>query len=185
MINKLKIMKKIIFILLTTISLVVSSQPVERWVEVGSTPYKIKMNGELITPYEVKLYLPYGSKNIADTKEGLYPMRFELTWLEEKYSTERVHELFHYQIESHFDDPEGFKLYENFIQLFIKKLVPTKKGDVWLFENYPDEGTRVFINDKQIHHIIGVEFNRAMYRSWLHENPILTAHLLSKLIKLN
>ncbi len=185
MINKITILKTLLFIYLAMISLVSNSQTVERWVEVGSAIYKTKKNGMILTPYKVTLYLPYGSKNIKDTKEGLYPMRFELTWLKDTYSTEEVHSLFSHQIKSHFDDKEGYKLYNNFIKLFIKKLEPTKKGDVWLFENHPDEGTRVFIKEKQIHHLIGVEFNRAMYRSWLNESPVITAQLLSKLIKLN
>ena len=185
MINKQTTIKTILFIYLILLTFNSFSQTVKRWVEVGSAVYEIKLDSMLIIPYKVKLYLPYGTINIQDTKDGLNPMRFELTWIYDKFPTVKVKKLFQHQIESHFDDPEGFKLYKNFIQLFINKLPPTKKGDVWLFENFPDEGTRVYVGDKQIHHIIGVEFNRAMYQSWLNESPILTAQLLSKLIKLN
>lgn len=177
-------MKKLVLIWFTLMSIQLHAGNVEQWVEIGKGAYEIRKGTDEICPYEVTFYLPYGANVLSDTKEGLYPMRFELTWHED-YSVEKVRELMLFQLESHFDDPEGFKLYNNFIQIFLKKLKSAKKGDVWLFENYPDEGTRLFIKEKKIHHLIGVEFNRAMYQSWLNENPILTSQLLSKLIKIN
>ena len=173
-------MQKIIIIIMLFLSCQLHAANVDQWVEIGSAKYEVKKQDQEICPYIVKFFLPFGANSIPDTKEGLYPMRFELTWAED-YPIEKVRDLFLFQLESHFDDPEGFILYNNFIQIFMKKLKPAKKGDVWLFENYPDEGTRVFVGEKKIHHLIGVEFNRAMYNSWLNVNLKLTSQLLSKL----
>lgn len=156
-----------------------SAETVSRWVHVGEVDYELKTS----TPYHIKLYLPYGAKDIGDLKEYLYPMRFEITWLE-PVSADSVKLLFKRQIRNHFPDKEALRLYKHYIRFFTKKLKATKADDVWVFEYFPDEGIRLFINDKLVHLMIGVELNRALLRSWMEFHPIMTSKLINKLLRI-
>jgi len=150
------------------------------WVEIGEGTYEFGFT----YPYKIKFFVPYGVRNIKDIKAGLFPMRFELNWLAIEYPKEKVQKLFNKQIEEHFSSPANFKLSNNLIHLFLRKLPPVKKHDQWVFTYYPDEGAKLFIKDKKIHHLVGAELNRALVQSWLDQSPVLTANLLKRLLKL-
>jgi len=151
-----------------------------RWVEIGEGTYEYGF----IYPYKIKLSVPFGVRNIADIKEGLSPMKFSLIWLPIMYSQENVKKLFLSQFEKGYSNKESFMLAKNIINFFLKKLPATEKHNEWVFIYYPDEGSKLFINDKKIHHLVGAEFNRALVHSWLDKSPVLTANLLNRLLKI-
>ena len=157
----------------------VYAQDKTRWVEIGEGTYEYGF----IYPYKIKLSVPFGVRNIADIKDGLVPMKFNLTWLQIEYSQEKVQKLFLSQFEKGYSDKESFMLSKNIINYFLNKLPLIKKHNEWVFVYYPDEGTKLLINDRKIHHLVGAELNRALVRSWLHKSPVLTANLFNRLLK--
>lgn len=149
------------------------------WVEIGEGTY----DHGFIFPYKIKLFVPIGVRNIADLKEGLLPMRFQLDWLPIELSQEKVKDIFLNQLKNHFNNPEGYKLSVNIIEYFLKKLPEVKKHNIWLFEYFPDEGTKLFIQNEKIHQLVGAEINRALIQSWVNKNPMLTSNLFNRLLK--
>ncbi len=161
------------------VSLTVSAQKQNNWVEIGEGSY----DHGFIYPYKIKLFVPIGERNIADFKEGLLPMKFSLDWLSIKLTKDKVKKIFFSQLKDNFDDKETFDLYYYVIQQFLKTLPSIKKHDKWSFEYYPDEGTKLYIENKNIHHIVGAELNRALIQSWINKNPMLTSNLFNRLLK--
>ncbi|VAW36651.1 hypothetical protein MNBD_GAMMA01-536 [hydrothermal vent metagenome] len=166
-------------ILVLFIANIVSAQDKTHWVEIGKGTYEYGF----IYPYKVKFYVPYGVRNIAEIKQGLVPMKFELDWLLINYPQTKVQKLFSKQLEKHYASTGSFKLSNNLIKSFLNKLPAVNKHDKWTFTYYPDEGSRLFITDKKIHHLVGAELNRALLQSWLNKNPVLTANLFNRLLK--
>ncbi len=174
-------MKKILVLLsLLILSLSVYAQSKLQWVEIGEGTYK----AGFIYPYKVQLSVPYGVRNIAELKQGLLPMRFELIWLPITTTKKEIKKLFSNQLEEKFDSVSSFKLSKNLIYLFLRKLPATKRHEHWVFEYYPDIGTKLFIKDKKIYHLVGAELNRALIDSWINKSPVLTANLFNRLLKL-
>lgn len=168
----------LVSLLLLSLSVFAQSKP--KWVEIGEGTYK----AGFIYPYKVQLSVPYGVRNIAELKQGLLPMRFELTWLPMTTSKKEIKKLFSNQLEEKFDSVASFKLSKNLIYLFLRKLPETKRHEHWVFEYYPDRGTKLFIQDKKIYHLVGAEINRALIDSWINKSPVLTANLFNRLLKL-
>ncbi len=150
------------------------------WVNIGEGTY----DQGFLFPYRVKLFVPYGVRDINDIKEGVIPLKFELDWLLIKSSKKEVKKIFTNQIREYYSNPESYKLSKNLINLFLTKLPTVNKHDLWVFEYYPDEGTKLYFNNKQIYHVVGAEFNRALIQSWLNKSPVLTSNLFTRLIKL-
>ena len=169
---------KIIIILILSFSL--KAETVSRWIYIGEADYKVGVNNY----YKLNLYLPYGAKDLDDVREFLYPMKFELVWQEPKLSSTAVSMVFRNQIKDHFEDMESYKLNKTSIAWFLKKLPPIEMEDKWVFEYYPDQGIRLFIDDKQIHLLIGARLNRALLNSWMDYNPFITSKLLTKLLRI-
>jgi hypothetical protein len=173
--------KKIDLLLsLLILSLSVFAQTEPKWVEIGEGTYK----AGFIYPYKVQLSVPYGVRNIAELKQKLLPMRFELIWLPNTTSKKEIKKLFSNQLEEKFDSVESFKLSKNLIYLFLRKLPATTRHEHWVFEYYPDLGTKLFIKDKKVYHLVGAELNRALIDSWINKSPVLTANLFNRLLKL-
>ncbi len=156
------------------------AQEKKRWVEIGVGTYDYGF----LYPYKVRLSIPFGVRNIEDIKQGLLPMKFDLQWLLMSYSQEEVKKLFLAQLEEGYTNKESFLLAQNIIQYFLGKLPATKKHDEWTFIYYPDEGSKLFIEGKKVHHLVGAEFNRALMNSWIEKSPVLTANLFNRLLKL-
>ncbi|MCF6317705.1 MAG: chalcone isomerase family protein [Proteobacteria bacterium] len=150
------------------------------WVNIGEGTY----GQGFLFPYKVKLFVPYGERSIHDIKEGVIPLKFELDWLLIDAPEKKVRKIFTQQIREHYPSSESYTLSKNIINLFLKKLPTVKKHDSWAFEYYPDEGTKLYINNQKIHHLVGAELNRALIQSWLNQSPVLTSNLFIRLIKL-
>lgn len=174
------IKKTTILSLLFLLSNTVFAQSKPKWVEIGEGTYK----AGFIYPYKVQLSVPYGVRNIEELKQGLLPMRFELDWLPNNTTKKEIKKLFSNQLEEKFDSIESFKLSKNLIHLFLRKLPIAKRHDHWVFEYYPDEGTKLFIDNDKIYHLVGAELNRALINSWINKSPVLTANLFNRLLKL-
>ena len=174
-----KLIQSIFISTLLLVSLSISAQNKTNWVKIGQGTY----DHGFIFPYKIKLYVPIGVRNIADLKEGLLPMKFVLDWLPIELSKEKVEKIFNSQLKDNFNDIDSFELSVNIIQQFLKKLPEIKKHDIWMFEYYPDEGTKLYIHTVKVHHLVGAEINRALIQSWINKNPMLTSNLFSRLLK--
>jgi hypothetical protein len=171
---------KLIFIVLMIASSVfANTNDKTHWVKIGEGTYDYGF----IFPYKIKFHVPYGERNIGDIKKGVIPMKFDLEWLPLNYKKSKVEKLFNTQLKGFYSDQESFKLSHNIIQQFLNKLPAIVKHDKWVFTYYPDVGTQLFIEDIKIHHLVGSELNRALYESWLNKNPVLTANLFKRLLK--
>jgi len=157
----------------------VVAQNKTQWVAIGEGTY----NHGFIYPYKIKLYVPKGFRDIEELKLGLIPLKFKLKWLPIKLSGNDIQKMFREQLKEYFSTKEGFDLSKNIISRFLKKLPAIKKYDEWVFTYYPDVGSKLYIHDKQIHHLVGAEFNRALIQSWLNKSPVLTSNLLNRLLK--
>lgn len=173
-------MKKIYTIVILIISTCVFANNRTHWVEIGEGTYDYGFK----FPYKIKLFVPYGVRNIPEIKKGLLPMKIELNWLLFDSSQKSVQKLFANQLKDNYLDKESHKLSQTIISFFLNKLPKIKKHDSWTFIYYPDVGTKLYIDEKMIHHLVGAELNRALVQSWLGKNPALTANLFSRLIKL-
>jgi hypothetical protein len=171
--------KLLIIALIFTNSVFANPKERTHWVKIGEGTYDYGF----IFPYKIKFHVPYGVRNIGDIKEGVIPMKFDLDWLPLDYNKSNIEKLFNAQLEDFYTDTESFKLSHNIIQQFLNKLPAIVKHDLWVFTYYPDEGTKLFINNNKIHHLVGSELNRALYESWLKKNPVLTANLFKRLLK--
>ncbi|MCF6288290.1 MAG: chalcone isomerase family protein [Proteobacteria bacterium] len=172
-------MKKIL-IILAFISMHAFAHNHTKWVDIGEGTFK---HG-FMYPYKIKLSVPYGVRNIDEIKKGLVAMKFTLSWLPTDYSQTDVESVFATQLEQFYTDKESFRLSKNLISQFLKELPATKKHETWIFIYFPDEGTRLFVDYKKIHHLVGAELNRALIQSWLDNNPVLTAELFNRLLKI-
>ncbi len=177
MFNKIK---NTVLLSLIILSLSAYGQSNPKWVKIGEGTYK----SGFTYPYKVQLSVPYGVRNIAELKQGLLPMRFELIWLPNTTTKKEIKKLFSNQLEEKFASVESFKLSKNLIHLFLRKLPETKRHEHWLFEYYPDVGTKLFIKDKKVYHLVGAQINRALIDSWINKSPVLTANLFNRLLKL-
>jgi hypothetical protein len=172
--------KLLIFALMIASSVFANPNDKTHWVKIGGGTYDYGF----LFPYKIKFHVPYGVRNIGDIKEGVIPMKFDLEWLPLNFKKEKIEKLFNTQLENFYSNPESFKLSHNIIHQFLNKLPSVIKHDKWVFIYYPDEGTQLFIDDKKIHHLVGSELNRALYESWLKKNPVLTANLFKRLLKI-
>lgn len=168
------------FVLLFVNSVFANPNDRTHWVNIGEGTF----HQGFIFPYKIKLYIPYGVRNIDDIKEGVIPMKFDLDWLLVEPPIKDVKQIFSNQIRDNYSNPESYRLGKNIIGLFLKHLPSVKKHDHWVFEYYPDEGTKLYINNEIIHHLIGAELNRALIQSWLNKSPVLTSNLFTRLLKL-
>jgi hypothetical protein len=176
-------MKKIQLLLLFIFvgsALAIPSHKNVQWVNIGEGTY----DQGFLFPYKVKLFVPFGIRDIQDIKNGVIPMKFELDWLLMTAAKEQVMKIFSNQIKEHYDNPEDYRLAKNIINQFLDKLPAVNKHDIWVFEFYPDTGTLLYIKDKKIHHLVGAEFNRALQQSWLDKNPVLTSNLFTRLLQI-
>ncbi|MFK8010564.1 MAG: chalcone isomerase family protein [Marinicellaceae bacterium] len=176
-------MIKKLHLLILLLTLIVSNASIAekniQWVEIGEGTY----DHGFIFPYKIKLFIPFGVRSIEDLKEGLLPMRFKLKWLPIELSKKKVKGIFYTQLKDNFNNMEGFKLSSNIIEQFLKQLPKIKKHDQWVFDYYPDEGTKFYLKDKKIYHLVGAEINRALIQSWVNKNPMLTSNLFNRLLK--
>ena len=172
------------FRLITLLALIIlfktaSAHEENRWIEIGEGTY----DHGFIFPYKIKLFVPYGVRDIPDLKEGLLPMRFQLSWLPMKLSKKKVKAIFLSQLKNNFSSEEGYKLYAYVIDSFLNKLPKIKKHDIWVFDYFPDQGTKFYLKEQKVHQLIGAEINRALIQSWVNKNPMLTSNLFNRLLK--
>lgn len=173
-------MKKIIACIIFFYSLTAVSENSVRWVEIGEGTYELGF----LYPYKIMLSVPYGVKNINEIKQGLTPVKVVLKWLPNNLKKEDVDKFFSSQLEDNFKDKENYRLSKTVIGFFLKKLPVPKKHDEWTFIYFPDEGMKLMIDDKKVHHLVGAELNRALLDSWLNKNPVLTSNLFNRLLKI-
>ena len=175
----MKVLLKFLLILFIASS-VAHEQGKTRWIEIGEATYELGLS----FPYKVKLFVPFGKRNIAEMREGLIPLKIELDWLLIKLPKEEVGQLFHNQLQQSYKNEESFRLSKNLIYLFTRKMPEITKHDKWYFIYYPDLGTQLMIGDKKIYHLVGSEINRALLDSWINKNPMLTNSLFQRLLEL-
>jgi hypothetical protein len=172
-------MKTLLKIFLLSLVLSVNANDKTQWVEIGEGTYEYGFT----YPYKLKMSVPFGVRDIEDIKQGLLPIKFNIQWLPINYSQEQVKKLFNDQFKNSYDSKESYILAKNIINYFLSKLPATKKHDEWVFTYFPDEGSKLYIDNKKIHQLVGAELNRALIQSWLNKSPVLTANLFNRLLK--
>ena len=171
--------KKLLFLLILIAATFVSVEAKTQWVKIGEGTY----NQGFIYPYKLSLYVPYGVRNIHDIKQMQYEMKFKLDWLLMEASDQQVIKIFRQQLKENFSSTENFKLYTHVIESFLNSLSSIKKHNQWAFIYSPDVGTRLYINEKEVHHLVGSDINKALMNSWLKKDPVLTSNLFTRLLK--
>ena len=150
-----------------------------QWVKLGDT----ELDWGYKTPYRITLLAPKGIHDADDLRNGVQMMQFEIEWLVPKTSQEQVHQHFRELLEGSLGDSESIKFNQVIINRLIKKLPAAQRADTWHFYYSPDSGTSLVIGDQDLHTIIGSEVNRALHHAWLLKDPVTTAKLLNRLLK--
>lgn len=150
-----------------------------QWVKIGGGTY----NQGFLYPYKINLYVPYGVRNIHDIKQMQDKMKFSLDWLLLESPKMQVKKIFLQQLKENFNSDESFQLNAYVIDQFLTSLQGVKKHHQWDFIFSPDVGTILYINHKEIYHLVGAEINKALLNSWLKKDPVLTSNLFTRLLK--
>lgn len=168
--------------ILSILALLLSSQigGHREWVKIGEA----EISWGYKTPYRINLLTPKGIHDIDDVRNAMQTMQFDLEWLAPNTTKEQVELHFKELLESQFNTPDAIKFNQITINRFITKLPEANRFDRWQFYFSPDSGTKIYIDGKKIHTIIGAEINRAMHHAWLHRDPVTTSKLLTRLLKL-
>lgn len=174
MIKRLSII--IIFIFLSALNPIHAKT---QWVKIGEGTY----NQGFLYPYKLSLSVPYGVRNIHDIKQMQYELKFNLDWLLVDSSQKDIKNLFRNQLKAKFSSEENFNLYTRMIDLFLESLPAVKKHNQWEFVFSPDIGTKLYIEDKLVYHLVGSDINKALIHSWLNNDPVLTSNLFTRLLK--
>jgi hypothetical protein len=151
-----------------------------QWVKLGAS----EVDWGYKTPYRLTLLTPKGVHDADDIRNGVQAMQFELEWLVPVTSEDQVHDHFRELIEGSLADKESIKFNQVIINRLIEKLPEARRADRWHFYFSPDSGTTLVINDQNLHTIIGSEVNRALHHAWLLKDPVTTARLLNRLLKI-
>lgn len=150
-----------------------------QWVKLGET----ELDWGYKTPYRITLLTPKGVHDADDIRDGVQVMQFEIEWLVPQTSEDQVHQHFRELIEGGLNDPESIKFNQLIINRLISKLPAAERADTWHFYFSPDSGTSLVINGQDLHTVIGSEVNRALHQAWLLKDPVTTAKLLNRLLK--
>ncbi|MFC3193615.1 chalcone isomerase family protein [Marinicella sediminis] len=151
-----------------------------QWVHLGSTD----IDWGYKTPYRLTLLAPKGIHDASDIRNGVQTMQFEIEWLVPVTTEEQVHQHFKELIENNLKDQESIKFNQIIINRLVEKLPEARRADRWHFYFSPDSGTQLVIDDQELHTIIGSEVNRALHHAWLLKDPVTTAKLLNRLLKI-
>ena len=159
------------------------SQPLSaqqyEWVTLGQNDFTEGYK----TLYRLKLEVPKGIHDAYDIKKGVQIMRFRMIWLPPFTSQTDIQNHFKKLLSEEFDSPEDLKFNQTILNRFYNKLPEAKRHDEWVFEYSPEAGTKLLIEDKKIHNLIGSEANSALHHAWLHQSPVVTSKLMKRLLK--
>ena len=169
-------MRLIVLLLLLPIGLFAQE---DNWVKIGETT----INWGYTIPYRLQLHTPKGIHDMDDIKNGLQSFRFDVIWQPPTTSQEQSRKHFKELLTEQFNKPEDLFFNQSLIERFTKKLPSAKRFDRWQFIYDPDAGTRLVIDDQEIHRLIGAEINRALRNAWLKKGPVETSKLFKRLLK--
>ncbi|WP_395375096.1 chalcone isomerase family protein [Marinicella sp. W31] len=169
-------MRLIVLLLLLPLSLLAQER---QWVKIGETT----MSWGYSIPYKLELHTPKGIHNIDDIKNGLQSFRFVVIWQPPETSKKQTQAHFKNLLSEQFKQPEDLYFNQSLIERFIRKLPSANRFDRWQFIYEPDAGTKLVINDQEMHRMIGAEINRALRNAWLKKGPVETSKLFKRLLK--
>jgi len=149
------------------------------WVKLGET----NISWGYTIPYKLELHTPKGIHDMDDIKNGLQVFRFDVIWQPPTTSEKQTRTHFKELLTEQFTQPEDLYFNQSLIERFTRKLPSAKRFDRWQFIYDPDAGTRLIIQDKVIHRMIGAEINRALRNAWLQKGPVETSKLFKRLLK--
>jgi hypothetical protein len=173
------IIKPVFILTLIFVGAFASAQAKTHWVRIGEGTY----NQGFTFPYKISLFVPYGVRNIHDIKQMQYEIKINLDWLLIESSQKQIKQLFQTQLKEKFSSEENFKLYTRMIDLFLDSLPAVKKHNQWEFIFSPDVGTKLYIDNQLVYHLVGSDLNKALINSWLNKDPVLTSNLFTRLLK--
>jgi len=172
--NGMKIVMLISWLTMTLLS------DTTEWVKLGEA----EVSWGYKTPYRINMMAPKGIHDLEDIRNGVQLIQFELEWLAPLTPQDQVRDHFKTLIESQLDSPESIQFSQTLINRMLNKLPEANRFDRWQFVYSPDSGTHIYIDQQQVHILIGSEINRALYNAWLYRDPVTTSKLLTRLLKL-
>ncbi|MBL8300359.1 MAG: chalcone isomerase family protein [Rhodanobacteraceae bacterium] len=116
--------------------------------------------------YAAALYLPTSVRNLEQLQSGLSPYRMVIVWQIPLLAEPQVEEYWR----KAFADaagPERLGRIKLGVERFVELFGVAQHGQTILFDYVPDAGMRVFIDNKPIGQLAGVEFNTALLSIWL------------------
>lgn len=168
------------FLVILTLLFTIQASANDQWVKLGEA----EVSWGYKTPYRINLMSPKGVHDLEDIRNGMQDIQFDIEWLAPNTSKQQVEAHFKELIESQLNTPESIQFNQTTIDRLIKKLPEADRFDRWQFYFSPDAGTKLVIENKTIHTLIGSEINRALYQAWLFKTPVTTSKLLTRLLKL-
>jgi hypothetical protein len=118
--------------------------------------------------YAAALYLPSSVRNLDQLQSGLSPYRMVVVWqipaLDEAHVEEYWRKAF-----TDAAGPERLGRIKSGVDRFVEIFGEARHGQMILFDYMPDAGMRIFIDDKPVGQLPGVEFNMALLSIWLGE----------------
>jgi hypothetical protein len=130
--------------------------------------------------YGLALHGPADATSEGPLTRGLMPLQITLVWYANELPKAQVEEHFRKLFEQ-VTDAETRKRVAPRFEKFIELLPAASRGQSIVFFYTPDGGTRVTIENGEVGHFAGIEFNRALLSMWL--GPDADADVREGLIK--
>ncbi|UXI68746.1 chalcone isomerase family protein [Tahibacter amnicola] len=118
--------------------------------------------------YTAALYVPLSVRSGEQLASGMSPFRMTVIWQIPALDDARVDE---YWLKS-FTDAVGANQMPRIkgnVDRFLALFGAAEHGQTILFDYIPDAGMRIYVDNKPVGQLAGVEFNRALIAIWLGE----------------
>ena len=118
--------------------------------------------------YAAALYLPVSVRSTDQLLSGMAPYRVTIVWQIPALGADRVAE---YWLKAFTEAAGADRLprIRNQVERFLDLFGEAKHGQTILFDYIPDAGMRIFVDDKPVGQLAGVEFNKVLLSIWLGE----------------
>ena len=120
--------------------------------------------------YVGALYLPQKTKDVKQAISMAGPKRIQMHFLYDEVEKEKLTSGWTEGFENNLSD-KAFAALESRLADFNKLFVTVKNGDQILLDYVPATGTQVIINKQNKGTVAGADFNTALLKVWLGDDP--------------
>lgn len=120
--------------------------------------------------YVGALYLPTKATTVDAILQQAGPKRFSMHILYDEIEQQKLIDGWNEGFRDNNSD-DVFAAVEKRLAQFNQLFEAVVKGDVIRFDYYPEQGTRVYIKDRLKGTVPGADFNQALLRVWLGDDP--------------